>query len=152
MNKAYSYTSINQKWVKQIPSHWNAKRMKAVFAMRKERNNPIVTENILSLTAKQGVVPYAEKEGTGGNKPKSDLTQYNVCHENDLLVNCMNVVSGAAGVSRYYGAISPVYYAFYPMRTRTFGTITTFFAYFHSKEAWLAWERESSCTKVMMEL
>lgn len=115
MNKAYtSYTPINQKWAKQIPSHWDAKRMKAVFAMRKERNNPIVTENILSLTAKQGVVPYAEKEGTGGNKPKSDLTQYNVCHENDLLVNCMNVVSGAAGVSRYYGAISPVYYAFYP--------------------------------------
>lgn len=115
MNKAYSsYTSINQKWAKQIPSHWTSKRMKAVFAMRKERNNPIVTENILSLTAKQGVVPYAEKEGTGGNKPKSDLTQYNICHENDLLVNCMNVVSGAAGVSRYYGAISPVYYAFYP--------------------------------------
>ena len=115
MNKAYSsYTTINQKWVKQIPSHWDAKRMKAVFAMRKERNNPIVTENILSLTAKQGVIPYAEKEGTGGNKPKSDLTQYNICHENDLLVNCMNVVSGAAGVSRYYGAISPVYYAFYP--------------------------------------
>lgn len=115
MNKAYtSYVPINQKWAKQIPSHWDARRMKAVFAMRKERNNPIVTENILSLTAKQGVVPYAEKEGTGGNKPKSDLTQYNVCHENDLLVNCMNVVSGAAGVSRYYGAISPVYYAFYP--------------------------------------
>lgn len=115
MNKAYtSYVPINQKWAKQIPSHWDARRMKAVFAMRKERNNPIVTENILSLTAKQGVVPYAEKEGTGGNKPKSDLTKYNVCHENDLLVNCMNVVSGAAGVSRYYGAISPVYYAFYP--------------------------------------
>ena len=115
MNKAYtSYVPINQKWAKQIPSHWDARRMKAVFAMRKERNNPIVTENILSLTAKQGVVPYTEKEGTGGNKPKSDLTQYNVCHENDLLVNCMNVVSGAAGVSRYHGAISPVYYAFYP--------------------------------------
>ena len=26
----------------------------------------------------------------------------------------MNVVSGAAGVSRYFGAISPVYYALYP--------------------------------------
>ncbi len=64
MNKAYtSYVPINQKWAKQIPSHWDARRMKAVFAMRKERNNPIVTENILSLTAKQGVVPYAEKEG-----------------------------------------------------------------------------------------
>jgi type I restriction enzyme S subunit len=115
MNRAYpSYKSINQKWAKQIPSHWAAKRLKAVFAMRKERNNPIVTENILSLTAKQGVVPYAEKEGTGGNKPKNNLTQYNVAHKNDLLVNCMNVVSGAAGVSKFHGAISPVYYALYP--------------------------------------
>lgn len=115
MDKEYdSYIPVNQKWVERIPAHWEMKRLKAVFAMRKERNNPIQTEFILSLTAKQGVVPYAEKEGAGGNKPKEDLTQYNVCHKNDLLVNCMNVVSGAAGVSRYYGAISPVYYAFYP--------------------------------------
>lgn len=115
MDKEYaSYTTVDQKWVERIPAHWEMKRLKGVFAMRKERNNPIQTDNILSLTAKQGVVPYAEKEGTGGNKPKDDLTQYNICRENDLLVNCMNVVSGAAGVSRYYGAISPVYYAFYP--------------------------------------
>ena len=115
MDKEYaSYTTVDQKWVAQIPSHWEMKRLKGVFAMRKERNNPIQTDFILSLTAKQGVVPYAEKEGTGGNKPKDDLTQYNICRENDLLVNCMNVVSGAAGVSKYYGAISPVYYAFYP--------------------------------------
>ncbi len=115
MDKEYdSYIPVNQKWVERIPAHWEMKRLKAVFAMRKERNNPIQTDFILSLTAKQGVVPYAEKEGAGGNKPKEDLTQYNVCHKNDLLVNCMNVVSGAAGVSRYYGAISPVYYAFYP--------------------------------------
>lgn len=109
-----SYTEIAQRWVEQILSHWEIKRLKGVFAMRKERNNPIQTDFILSLTAKQGVVPYAEKEGAGGNKPKDDLTQYNICRENDLLVNFMNVVSGAAGVSRYYGAISPVYYAFYP--------------------------------------
>ena len=109
-----SYSTIKQKWVDTIPSHWNVKRLKAIFAMRKERNNPVITDNILSLTAKQGVIPYAKKEGTGGNKPKSDLTQYNIAHKNDLLVNCMNVVSGAAGVSRYFGAISPVYYALYP--------------------------------------
>ncbi|MDY6212074.1 restriction endonuclease subunit S [Hornefia butyriciproducens] len=115
MDKEYaSYTAVDQKWVAQIPSHWEMKRLKGIFAMRKERNNPIQTDFILSLTAKQGVVPYAEKDGTGGNKPKDDLTQYNICRENDLLVNCMNVVSGAAGVSKYYGAISPVYYAFYP--------------------------------------
>lgn len=113
-NRYPSYVSVDQKWVSEIPAHWDAKRLKFVFAMRKEKNNPVVTENILSLTAKQGVVPYGEKEGAGGNKPKSDLTLYNVARENDLLVNCMNVVSGAAGVSRYVGAISPVYYALFP--------------------------------------
>lgn len=115
MDKNYeSYCTVNQKWVNEIPSHWNFKRLKSVLSIRKERNNPIQTETILSLTAKQGVIPYDEKEETGGNKPKEDLTKYNICQKNDLLVNCMNVVSGAAGVSRYYGAISPVYYAFYP--------------------------------------
>ena len=99
-----------------MPAHWEAKRLKSIFALRKEKNNPIVTDNILSLTAKQGVIPYAEKEDVGGNKPKEDLALYNIAHENDLLVNCMNVVSGAAGVSRYYGAISPVYYALFPRK------------------------------------
>lgn len=115
MSNVYeTYVNVDEKWVKKIPAHWQMKRLKTIFAMRKEKNNPVVTKNILSLTAKQGVIPYIEKEGAGGNRPKSDLTQYNIAHENDLLVNCMNVVSGAAGVSRYYGAISPVYYALYP--------------------------------------
>ncbi len=113
-NNYSAYTDVDQKWVAQIPSHWQAKRLKAVFSIRKEKNDPVVTDFILSLTAKQGVVPYAEKEGAGGNKPKDDLSKYNIAHENDLLVNCMNVVSGSAGVSKYYGAISPVYYALYP--------------------------------------
>ena len=116
MNNQYSsYKTVKQKWVMEIPSHWGWKRLKAVLSIRKERNDPIKTDNILSLTAKQGVIPYAEKDGVGGNKAKADLSQYNIAHENDLLVNCMNVVAGSAGVSRYYGAISPVYYAFYPM-------------------------------------
>lgn len=111
MNNAYpEYQSVNQKWAKEIPSHWRMERLKLVFGLRKETNNPVITDNILSLTAKQGVVPYAEKEGVGGNKPKADLTKYNICREGDLLVNNMNVVSGAAGVSRYTGCVSPVYY------------------------------------------
>ena len=111
MNRAsFKYKTVSQKWVKVIPSHWRMERLKLIFGLRKEQNNPIITDNILSLTAKQGVVPYAEKEGVGGNKPKSDLTKYNICREGDLLVNNMNVVSGAAGVSRYTGCISPVYY------------------------------------------
>ena len=114
MKKYTDYKPSNIEWMGEIPKHWDLLRLKRIFQERKERNNPVVTDFILSLTAKQGVVPVAEKEGAGGNKPKEDLTLYNVARENDLLVNCMNVVSGAAGVSKWGGAISPVYYALFP--------------------------------------
>lgn len=114
MKKYENYKPSNIGWMGDVPEHWDLFRIKRIFQERKERNNPVVTDFILSLTAKQGVVPVAEKEGAGGNKPKDDLTLYNVCRENDLLVNCMNVVSGAAGVSKWVGAISPVYYALFP--------------------------------------
>lgn len=114
MKQYEEYQIVDQQWVRRIPVHWDFFRIKRIFAQRIEKNDPVITEKILSLTAKQGVVPYAEKEGTGGNKPKGDMTQYNIARPNDLLVNCMNIVSGSAGVSRYLGAISPVYYALYP--------------------------------------
>ena len=39
-----------------------------------------------------------------------DFSSYNLCYPGDILVNCMNIVSGAVGISKYFGAISPVYY------------------------------------------
>ena len=114
MINEYHYQDVSERWVDKIPSHWEMLRLKRILQIRKEKNNPVVTDFILSLTASQGVVPVAEKEGAGGNKPKDDLTKYSVARKNDLLVNCMNVVAGSAGVSKWDGAISPVYYALYP--------------------------------------
>lgn len=112
MLKPYeSYKEIDEKWFNEYPDNWQIKRIKEIFKERKERNSPIKTQNILSLSAKNGVQPYSERTDKGGNKPKEDISKYNVAHENDLLVNCMNIVSGAAGVSKWTGAISPVYYA-----------------------------------------
>ena len=59
--KYEDYKPVDEKWVKSIPSHWQMNRLKGIFQDRKERNNPIVTDFILSLTANQGVVPVAEK-------------------------------------------------------------------------------------------
>ena len=114
MINQYQFQDVSEKWVDKIPSHWEMLRLKRILQIRKEKNNPIVTDFILSLTASQGVVPVNEKEGVGGNKPKDDLTKYSVARKDDLLVNCMNVVAGSAGVSKWDGAISPVYYALYP--------------------------------------
>ena len=38
------------------------------------------------------------------------MTNYNICYPGDILINCMNIVSGAVGISKYLGAVSPVYY------------------------------------------
>ena len=105
------YKKSGISWLPEVPEGWEVRRLKVLFSQRKERNDPVQTANILSLTAAQGVVPISEKIGAGGNKPKDDLAQYDLAYPGDLVLNCMNVVSGSVGVSNYFGAISPVYYA-----------------------------------------
>lgn len=100
-------------WIGDMPQHWKLEKLKHILNQRNEKNNPIKTKNILSLTAKQGVIPLSEKEHVGGNKPKDDLTQYKLAYPNDIVLNSMNIISGAVGLSEYYGCVSPVYYMFY---------------------------------------
>lgn len=99
-------------WIGEIPEEWKTERVKYILNERKEKNNPIKTENILSLTNEKGVIPYSEK-GNHGNKAKDDLTGYKLAYPNDIVINSMNVVIGSVGLSKYYGCVSPVYYVLY---------------------------------------
>jgi type I restriction enzyme S subunit len=80
---------------------------------RKENNNPIKTDFILSLTNDRGVIPYSEK-GDVGNKSKTDISGYKLAYPGDIILNSMNIIIGSVGLSKYYGAVSPVYYVLYP--------------------------------------
>jgi len=100
-------------WIGEIPAHWSLIPLRAFFEFRNEKNDPVKTTNILSLSIANGVTPYSE-ESRGGNKRKEDLTAYKIAHEGDIVLNSMNVIVGAVGRSKYFGAISPVYYALYP--------------------------------------
>ena len=102
----------NQEWIGNIPKNWTFKKIKYVLAQRNEKNIPIKSKDILSLTAKQGVIPYTEKEG-GGNKPKTDFSAYKLAYPGDIVMNSMNILSGAVGLSKYFGCVSPVYYMLY---------------------------------------
>jgi len=96
-------------WIGEIPGHWSLKKIKFLFWERKEKNNPIKSENLISLTIEKGVIPHSEKTG-GGNKPKEDLTKYKLVYPGDIVLNSMNVIAGAVGISNYFGVVSPVYY------------------------------------------
>ena len=99
-------------WIGRIPKDWTIKRLKHVLEERKEKNNPIKSKDILSLSIDRGVFPYSEKTG-GGNKAKEKFEDYKLAYPNDIVLNSMNVVVGSVGKSNYFGCVSPVYYTLF---------------------------------------
>lgn len=104
-------------WLGEYPATWSLKKIKYCLQERIEKNNPVRTTEILSLTAKQGVIPYDQKEG-GGNKPKEDVSAYRLAYPGDIVMNSMNILSGSVGLSQYFGCVSPVYYMLRPWDTK----------------------------------
>lgn len=98
-------------WIGKIPENWTLNRLLWCMEEVKEKNDPIQTTNVLSLTNKLGVIPYEEK-GNQGNKAKEDYSEYGLAFKNTLVINSMNVLIGSVGISNYYGCVSPVYYVF----------------------------------------
>lgn len=112
MKRYEEYTAIDSRWANYIPASWTFSKIAEVFIERKETNDPIKTTDILSLTNTRGVIPYREK-GNIGNKAKEDLTGYRLAYPGDIVFNSMNAVIGSVGLSKYFGAVSPVYYMLY---------------------------------------
>ena len=79
-------------WIGEIPAEWEISRLQWCLEEIKEKNDPIKTTNVLSLTNKLGVIPYEEK-GNQGNKAKEDYSQYGLAFENTLVINSMNVLT-----------------------------------------------------------
>lgn len=98
-------------WIGNIPNNWLTDKLMWHLEEVNISNNPIQTDDILSLTIEAGVIPYEDK-GNQGNKAKEDVSQYKIAYPNTLVVNSMNVIIGAVGISKYYGCVSPVYYVF----------------------------------------
>ena len=96
-------------WLREVPAHWEIPRLGALLQERGEVNNNGHVDKVLSVLRDRGVIPYSEK-GNIGNKMSEDITRYKVVRPDDIVVNCMNVIIGSVGLSRYTGCLSPVYY------------------------------------------
>lgn len=117
---ASEWVSSGEDWIGVIPSHWSVKPLRSFFAFRNEKNDPVKTNTILSLSIARGVSLYNEDDRVGGNKRKDDISAYKIAYEGDIVLNSMNVIVGAVGRSEYFGAISPAYYALYPISDRVY--------------------------------
>ena len=99
-------------WIGEIPQEWEIIPFRYVLKERNEKNSPIKSYERLSLSIDLGVTTYSEKT-TNLDRFKEDFEQYKLAHIGDLVMNSMNMIVGATGVSDYYGCVSPVYYTFY---------------------------------------
>lgn len=100
------------KWIGEIPEDWELKPFKYILNEREEKNNPVVSEERLSLSIGLGVTLYSEKT-TNLDRFKEEFDQYKLAYEGDLVMNSMNMIVGASGVSKYFGCVSPAYYVFF---------------------------------------
>ena len=109
MDRYNEYKECGIQWLGEIPKHWKCVRIKALFHNIREKNNPIQTEERLSLSIDKGVTLYSEKT-TNLDRFKEDCSQYLLAHKDDIVLNSMNMIVGAVGKSQYFGCVSPAYY------------------------------------------
>ena len=112
LNKNIDFCETNFAWMGKIPSHWELKPFKYILNERNEKNNPIKSTERLSLSIDKGITLYAEKT-TNLDRFKDDFTAYKLAYKGDLVMNSMNMIVGASGVSDYFGCVSPVYYTYF---------------------------------------
>lgn len=98
-------------WIGKVPNGWSLNRIQNCIQEVKIKNNPIQTTQVLSLVKDKGILLY-ENKGNQGNKAKEDVSEYKLAYPNTMIVNSMNILIGAVGISDYFGCVSPVYYVF----------------------------------------
>ncbi|MGE5560452.1 MAG: restriction endonuclease subunit S [Chloroflexota bacterium] len=90
-----------------VNEHWTILRIANVAHVRTEKNRPEL--DLLSVFLDRGVIQYSDGGGQV-HKPSLDLTNYQVVHPGDLVLNNQQAWRGSVGVSKYEGIISPAYF------------------------------------------
>lgn len=92
-------------WIGKVPNGWSLNRIQNCIQEVKIKNNPIQTTQVLSLVKDKGILLY-ENKGNQGNKAKEDVSEYKLAYPNTMIVNSMNILIGAVGISDYLGVLA----------------------------------------------
>lgn len=105
MEKYKDYKVTSMQWLKEIPSHWEERKMKYCFKERSEKNHP--DEPVLCATQSQGVIPqsmYANRVVVV-NKGFEGLK---LVKEGDFVIS-LRSFEGGIEYAYYQGIISAAY-------------------------------------------
>jgi type I restriction enzyme S subunit len=93
-------------WLGDIPKHWEQRALWTLSNVRVERNPGDLP--LLSIFLDRGVIRY-EEGGGQVHAPSLDLSNYQVVHRGDFVLNNQQAWRGSVGVSPHNGIISPAY-------------------------------------------
>ncbi|WP_447074286.1 restriction endonuclease subunit S [Vibrio alginolyticus] len=107
--KPYSdYISSKVDWIGDIPKHWEVKRLKNVFDIKKRIAGQLGFD-VLSVTQK-GIVVKDILSGDG--QLSMDYSKYQLVFEGDFAMNHMDLLTGYVDISKFNGVTSPDYRVF----------------------------------------
>jgi len=109
------YKDTGVDWLPIIPKEWKILPNRSIFTERIKKNNNS-SEELLSVTIKEGVIPQKDFLSNSSKKDSSneDKSNYKLVKEGDLAYNKMRMWQGAIGASKYQGIVSPAYIVLKP--------------------------------------
>jgi len=126
-HRSYKQTSVS--WIGEIPSDWNLVRGRFVFLSKKELNQNLRCQNLLSLTL-SGVLKK-DFESSEGLRPES-YSSYQIFQKNDLvfkMIDLENVKTSRVGIVHEKGIMSPVYLRHEPLLKKVDSKFAYWFYY-----------------------
>ena len=105
-------------WIGEIPKKWEVVPFRSYAEMRREKNKGEKTRELLALSFALGVTLYRDKV-YNMDRVKENYEDYQIVHENDLVLSPNDIIKGSAYVSKYHGCISPMYLVFSARDTQT---------------------------------
>ena len=108
MKRYESYKPSGISWIGEIPSHWEVRKIRSLYALRTEKVSDKDFEPL--SVSKQGVTPQLEdavKTDNGDNRK--------LVHKGDFVVNSRSDRKGSCGVSDLDGSVSLINIVIYPI-------------------------------------
>lgn len=107
LNNTVESKKTDVHWIGNMPKHWQLKRLKYIFAIKKEIAGE-TGHTVLAIT-QQGIKP---KNMSEKGQFALDYSKYQLVRVNDFAMNHMDLLTGWVDMSRYAGVTSPDYRVF----------------------------------------